>query len=305
MDNAKPSGKIVSLEVALEAVRDGMTLGIGGWIFHGQPMALVRGLIRKGVRDLSLLPSPGSVAPDMLIGAGCVRETACVFISFEHLGLAPNFRRTAQSGALKVLEMDGPGFAAGLRAGACDLPYGLIPDLGTDFPRINPQVYRRARIQEGGRPLLEVPAMMPDVVLLHGQQADEEGNVQYFGAGYFDFLLAQAARHVICSVDRIVPSSTVRHSARLTKIPSAFVDAVVVAPYGAHPGGSPGLYDHDEDHLRAYVGASRDDASFRAYLDRFVHDAGGARGSAAGEDAYRDRIGASALAALSSGTAAS
>ncbi len=136
------SGKIVSLDTALSAVRDGMTLGVGGWIFHGQPMALVRGLIRNGVRNLTLVPAPGSIAPDMLIGAGCVATTACVFISFEHLGLAPNFRRAAQSGAVKVLEMDGPGIAGGLRAGACDLPYGLIPDLGTDLPRVNPEGYR-------------------------------------------------------------------------------------------------------------------------------------------------------------------
>ena len=58
--------KIVSLDTALSAVKDGMTLAIGGWIFHGQPMALVRGLIRKGVRDLTLIPAPGSIAPDML-----------------------------------------------------------------------------------------------------------------------------------------------------------------------------------------------------------------------------------------------
>ena len=141
------SKKLVDLDTALAVVKDGMTLGIGGWIFHGQPMALVRGLIRKGVRDLTLVPSPGSVAPDMLIGAGCVKTTACVFISFEHLGLAPNFRRAAQSGAVKVLEMDGPGIAGGLRAGACDLPYGLIPDLGTDLPKVNPVGYRKARIQ--------------------------------------------------------------------------------------------------------------------------------------------------------------
>jgi len=239
------------------------------------------------------VPAPGSVAPDMLIGAGCVKETGCVFISFEHLGLAPNFRRAAQSGAVKVLEMDGPGIAGGLRAGACDLPYGLIPDLGTDLPKVNPGLYRKARVQEGSRPLLEVPAIKPDVLLLHGQQADEEGNVQYFGAGYFDLLMAQASRHVICSVDRIVPSSTVRHSARLTKIPSAFVDAIVVTPFGAHPGGSPGLYAQDENHLKAYVATSRDQASFDAYLASHVRGAG--------EDAYRERIGATALAGLTAG----
>jgi len=291
------SGKIVSLDTALAAVKDGMTLGIGGWIFHGQPMALVRGLIRKGLRDLTLIPAPGSIAPDMLIGAGCVATTACVFISFEHLGLAPNFRRAAQAGAIKVKEMDGPGIAGGLRAGACDLPYGLIPDLGTDLPRVNPDGYRPARVQDGGRPLLEVPAIKPDVVLLHGQQADEHGNVQYFGAGYFDLLLAQAAKHVICLVDRIVPSSALKHSARLTKIPSAFVDAVVVSPFGAHPGASSGLYEQDEQHLRAYVAASRDQASFDAYLASHVR-------GAVDENAYLDRIGAQALARLSAGAAA-
>ena len=288
------SSKIVSLDTALSAVKNGMTLGIGGWIFHGQPMALVRGLIRKGVRDLTLVPAPGSIAPDMLIGAGCVTTAACVFISFEHLGLAPNFRRAAQSGAIKVLEMDGPGIAGGLRAGACDLPYGLIPDLGTDLPRVNPEGYRPARVQEGGRPLLEVPAIKPDIVFLHGQQADEDGNVQYFGASYFDLLMAQAAKHVICLVDRIVPSSTVRQSARLTKIPSAFVDAVVVSSFGAHPGASSGLYAQDETHLADYVAASRDQASFNAYLASHVRDI-------PGEEAYLDRVGARTLAQLSSG----
>src|SRR5258708_14058642 len=122
------SKKRVDLDAALSVVKDGMTLGIGGWIFHGQPMALVRGLIRKGVRDLTLIPSPGSVAPDMLIGAGCVKTTGCVFFSFEHLGLAPNFPRAAQSGAAKAPEMDGPAIAVGLRPLAFAPPYGLVPD---------------------------------------------------------------------------------------------------------------------------------------------------------------------------------
>ena len=293
--SAETTSKIMELEAALALVEDGMQVGIGGWIFHGQPMALVRGLIRKGVRDLSLVPAPGSIAPDMLIGAGCVKETACVFISFEHLGLAPNFRRAAQAGSLKVLEMDGPGIAGGLRAGACDLPYGLIPDLGTDLPKVNPEGYRKARVQEGDRPLLEVPAIKPDVVLLHGQQADEFGNVQYFGAGFFDLLLAQAAKTVICSVDRIVPASTVRGAAHLTKLPAAFVDAVVVAPYGGHPGASPGLYRQDETHLREYVKASRDAESFAGYLNDHAR-------LGDGENGYRERIGASRLASLSAGS---
>ncbi|MEQ9642098.1 MAG: CoA-transferase [Alphaproteobacteria bacterium] len=289
--------KVVSLGSALDHVSDGMQVGLGGWIFLGQPMALVRGLVRKAVKNLRLVPSPGSIAPDMLIGAGCAAETACVFISFEHLGLAPNFRRIAQAGGIKVLEMDGPGLAGGLRAGACDLPYGLIPDLGTDLPKVNPEGYRKARVQEGDRPLLEVPAIKPDVVLLHGMQADELGNVQYAGAGFFDLLLAQAARKVIVSVDRLVTNAQVRAHPHLTKVPAAFVDAVVVAPFGAHPASSPGVYPADEAHLRQYVKASRDTAAFDTYLTEHVRLEGGEAG-------YRDRIGAAALASLSSGRAA-
>ncbi|MBT3703536.1 MAG: CoA transferase subunit A [Alphaproteobacteria bacterium] len=293
MSDFAPS-KIVDLEAALDLIEDGMTIGIGGWIFHSQPMALIRGIVRRGLKNLKLVPAPGSIAPDLLIAAGCVSETACVFISFEHLGLAPGFRKAAQSGAIKVLEMDGPGIAAGLRAGACDLPYGLIPDLGTDLPKVNPDCYRKARVQEGGRPLLEVPAIKPDVVLLHGQRSDDMGNLQYFGAGFFDMLLAQAADKVIATVDKLVPQSTVRSGAHLTKVPSALVDAVVVSPYGAHPGQSAGLYGFDEKHLKSYVRAHKSQDSFQAYLNDHVFGIDGERG-------YLDKIGVASLTAISSG----
>ena len=220
MTKTRAPSKIVELDAALDLIESGMTVGIGGWIFHSQPIALVRGIARRGLKDLRLVPAPGSIAPDLLIASGCVKETACVFISFEHLGLAPGFRKAAQAGSVKVLEMDGPGIAGGLRAGACDLPYGLVPDLSTDLPKVNPDGYRRARVRDGDRPLLEVPAVKPDVVLLHGQRADDMGNLQYFGAGFFDMLLAQAASKVIATVDKLVPQSTVRASAHLTKVPS-------------------------------------------------------------------------------------
>lgn len=133
--------KLISLDEAVAVVKDGDKVGLGGWIFNGQPTALVRALIRRGVRNLDLIPAPGSVAPDMLIGAGCVRSTACVFISFEQFGLAPHFRRPAEAGTLKVYELDGPGLAGGLRAGICDMPWTAIPDLCTDLPRHTPEHY--------------------------------------------------------------------------------------------------------------------------------------------------------------------
>jgi len=280
--------KLKDLSDALDGVEDGATIGLGGWIFNSQPMALVRELIRRNKRNLRIVPAPGSIAPDMLIGAGCVAETGCVFISFEQFGLAPHFRRAAESGAIKIHELDGPAIAGGLRAAACDLPYGLIPDMCTDLPRVNPQTYQAAPSAPGERAMLKVPAIHLDVLLLHAQQADELGNVQYFGPVFFDVLMAQAAKKVIVSVDRIVSPEVVRRNNHLTKLPSAFVHSVVEAPFGAHPTSSGGLYEADDDHLAEYVKASGGTASFATYLETYV------RGIATHRD-YHKRIGSPRL----------
>lgn len=262
--------KIVSASEALADLQDGMQIATGGWLFTGQPMALVREIIRKRTKNLRLVPAPGSVAPDMLIGAGAVTDVSCVFISFEQFGLAPNFRRAAEAGEIKVREMDGPGIAGGLRAGACDLPYMLVPDLCTDLPKVNPDTYQPVPHTPGERRLLSVPAIKPDVVLLHGQQGDEVGNVQFHGGCFFDPLLAQAGKKVVVSVDRIVDTATIRRNSRLTKLPASFVHAIVEAPYGAHPCSSAALYDLDEKHIRQYVKASGSADDFNAYLQRYV-----------------------------------
>lgn len=285
-----PQNKLVSLEEAVAGVADGATVALGGWIFNAQPMALVRALVRKGARDLHLVPAPGSIAPDMLIGAGCVRSTACVFISFEQFGLAPHFRRRAEEGSLAVTDLDGPGVMAGLRAAMCDLPYMPIPDLGTDLPRHAPHQYRPLPTQPGERRLLASVAIRPDVCLIHAQQADEHGNVQHVGPPFLDTLLAQASRRVIVSVDRIVSAETIRRHNHLTKIPSAMVDAVVEAPYGAHPTASPSLYRADERHLKDYVRSSATPEAFAAYLQQYVHLPTHA--------AYLDALGGSRIAGL-------
>ena len=282
--------KIVSVDEAVAEIPDGAKVALGGWIFNSQPMALVRALIRKGARDLHLIPAPGSIAPDMLIGAGCAASTVCVFISFEHFGLAPHFRRQAENGTLKVYDLDGPAIAGGLRAGICDLPYMPVPDLCTDLPKFAPEHYWPLPSKPGERKMLAVAAVKPDVCLLHAQQADEHGNVQHLGPPFFDAMIAQASRRVIVSVDRIVSTDTIRRSNHLTKLPSAMVDAIVEAPFGAHPTASPSLYRSDEAHLKEYVKSSAGAETFSGYLDRYVLNAS--------SGAYLDAIGGSRLAAL-------
>lgn len=284
--------KLVSLDDAVKDIPDGARLGLGGWIFNSQPMALVRALIRRGVKNLDLIPMPSSIAPDLLIGAGCVRSTFCAFISFEQFGLAPHFRRQAESGALKVTDVDGPGVAAGLRAAICDMPWMPIPDLGTDLPRHAPEMYRPLPTAPGERKMLAAMAVRPDVCLLHAQQADEYGNVQFLGPPFFDAMLAQASGRVIVSVDRIVSSQTIRRSNHLTKLPAAMVDAVVEAPWGAHPTASPTLYRADEAHLAEYMKASAKGETWSAYLLRHVQ-------SPLTQADYLDLLGGARLGALS------
>lgn len=264
--------KIVSLEEAVACVPNGASLGLGGWIFNAQPMALVRALIRKGARDLDLIPAPSSIGPDMLIGAGCVRRTACVFISFEQFGLAPHFRRCAEAGTIEVVDLDGPAIAGGLRASICDLPWNPIPDLGTDLPRHAPDYYLELPSAPGQRKMLAAKAIRPDVCFIHAQQADEFGNVQHLASPFFDVMLAQASGRVIVQVDRIVSTDTIRRHNHLTKLPAAMVDAVVEVPWGAHPSASPTAYRADEAHLAEYVKASADEKRFAAYLQKYVHD---------------------------------
>lgn len=263
--------KIISMEQAAEWVKDGSSLGLGGWIFNSQPMALVRALVRHCAKELTLVPSPGSMAPDLLIGAGRVRKTFCVFISFEQYGLAPHFRRAAENGTIEVTDIDGPGFAGGLRASMGDLPWIPIPDLGTDLPRHAPEQYRPLPTGPGERRLIATMAIKPDVCFIHAQQADELGNVQFLGSPFFDVMLAQASRKVVVSVDRIVSTETIRRSNHLTKLPSALVDAVVHVPFGAHPTASHGVYEADDAQLRAYVKASTKADAFTDWLETYVH----------------------------------
>src|SRR3546814_19145779 len=113
---------------------------------------------------------------------------------------------------------------------SCDLPYMLVPDMATDLPKVNPASYRPVESKPGERRMLSVPAVQPDLVLLHGQQDDALGNVQFFAGAFFDPLLAQAGKRAVVCVDRIVDTATLLKSTRLRTLHSALLDQVVASP---------------------------------------------------------------------------
>jgi glutaconate CoA-transferase subunit A len=275
---ARPSGpgrasKLVTLEDAAALVPSGGLVAIGGLWFQNNPSALARQLIRAGARDLRIVAAPpSSYAVDLLIGARAVARAYVAHVSFDHLGLAPNFRRAAETGAVEIVDCDEATVLGGLMATVEALPYHPVTSInGTDLVRTSPLAAPQPVAGRG--PVAAPSAMAPDVALLHAQEADVYGNVRYFGTPFCDPLFAKTARTVIVSVDRIIDNSAVRAEPHRTVIPGYLVDAVVEAPYGAHPAASQGRYPHDEEHLAAYIKAGRSEQEWRArYLQPWVLD---------------------------------
>jgi glutaconate CoA-transferase, subunit A len=265
------ASKLVSLGEAAALVPSGGLVAIGGLWFQNNPSALVRQAIRAGARDLTVVAAPpSSYAVDLLIGAGAVTRAYVAHVSFDHLGLAPNYRRAAESGAVEIVDCDEATVLGGLMATVDALPHHPVTSIvGTDLTRTSPLAATEQVAGLGA--VASPPAMRPDACLLHAQEGDIYGNVRYFGTPFCDPLFAKTARTVIVSVDRIVDNAVVRGEPHRTTIPGYLVDAVVEAPYGAHPAASQGLYPHDEEHLTAYIAAGRSARDWRAeYLEPWV-----------------------------------
>lgn len=228
--------KLVDLDAAAALVRDGDHLALGGIWSHNAPTALARAVV---ARDLTLSASPAAgFAVDVVIARGGVTTAYLPNVTFEHLGLAPAFRRAVESGALRLIESDEATLVGGYRAAAAGLPFQPVGSIvGTALAAARPDIV-------DGR----VPALAPDVVFLHAQEGDEFGNVRHFGSVFCDRVLAKAAqRAVVVSVDRLVSNDAIRRDPRATTIPSYLVSHVVHAPGGARPCSSHGLYDLDEE----------------------------------------------------------
>lgn len=264
------ASKLTDAAAAVASVEDGDHVAIGGIWSQNSPAALVRALIRSGPRELTVSAGPAAgFAVDLLIAAGLVRRALLPNVTYEHLGMAPAFRAAVESGAVELVECDEPSLVGGYRAAAAGLPSQTVASLlGTDLAAARPDCGRR---EVDGRELLEVPAVAPDVVLLHAQEADPFGNLRQRGTVFADKLMAKAARKAVAaSADRVVSNEEVRRDPWRTTVPGYLVGAVVELPLGAHPCGSHGEYVADEDALRAYLEAAGDDAARAAWLRAFV-----------------------------------
>ncbi len=254
-------------------VPSGASVAVGGMHMTAAPMSLVRELVRQEVRVRRLITSPSaSLQADLPIGAGLVEELVSPYVGFEHLGLAPCFRRAVEEGRVRVLECDEGSLTHALYAGAGGIPFVPCPpglDL-TDIPRVDPELYARVRDPWSGEEGWAVRALRPDVGLLAAHVADEAGTVALDRFPFTDRWMALAARRLLVQVERVVEAGALADRAPGTTLPGFLVTAVAVAPGGCHPTAQPGEYGADEEALRAYLQAARDPRALEAYLEERV-----------------------------------
>jgi glutaconate CoA-transferase, subunit A len=268
MNTTKRRERVIDEHQAAAWIEDGMTLAIG----DPPPMALVRQIVRRGVRGLSVVASGFSL--DMLIAAGCVGKTISYYAGGgAGVPVLPTFRRAAESGSIEVWECEEGILCAGLQAAAQMLPF--MPwrgGIGTSLPTVNPDL-KVFRDPIRGEELIAVPPIKPDLTLLHAAAADAYGNVRHLGGpGWLDLYQHRAADRTIVQVEQVMANEEIRADPWATTIAAA--DAIVRAPFGAHPFYSRGFYVTDGAHLRGYLqaadsAAKGESAALDAYLDRY------------------------------------
>jgi len=272
--------KVVSMKEAIsQHVSDGVFVYLGGYICRS-PSAAIHEIIRQGIKDLTVTRANAADDFDMLIGVGAVRRFISTFLSLGVYGLGRCYRRSLEKGIphkIEVEEYTNLSLPLMLMAGAMGLPFLPTKDLaGSDLLKIRSFMgenkYRQIDSPFDGRPTVLVPALTPDVGIIHVQQADEDGNAQIWGIGGDCQVGAMASKKVIVTCERIVSRETIGKDPSRTIVPAFKVAAVVEEPFGAHPGYTPGFYDVDFGLGYLYQQASNTVEGFEAFVKEWVLD---------------------------------
>lgn len=267
--------KVTTLSEAVAThVADGMTVALEGF-GHLIPFAAGHEIIRQGRRDLTVCRMTPDILTDQLLAAGCVSRLVASFFASGSAGSLYEIRRRVEQHdpePLEVEEYSHYGMYCRYQAGASRLPFfPLRSYVGSDLPQINDQI-RTVTSPYGDGDVYVVPALNPDVTVIHAQRADEYGNAQVWGITGAQQEAAYAATRVIVTVEEIVPTEVVRSDPNRTLIPAHAVDAVVEVPHGAHPSYSQGYYDRDGAFYREWTAISKDKNAIRAWVQEQIID---------------------------------
>ena len=261
-------------EAVARFIPDGASVCMGTALEAAIPFAAGHELIRQRRRGLTLIGPISDMLFDQLVGAGCVRRIIAAWVGNVSAGLGHNYRRAVEKGVPAPVEVEDHSnltLAFALQAGALGVPY--LPTrslLGTGLAESNP-TFKAGTDPWSGVPLLLVPALVPDVAVLHVQRADEDGRAHFWGTLGVTRPAALAARRVIIVAEEIRPRNRILSDPGLVLTPETKVVAVVHEPFGAYPSPVQGCYRRHHDFFGRFHEESRTVEGNRAWLDRWVH----------------------------------
>lgn len=266
--------KVVSLEEAVSFVQNGNSVGIGGSTMSRTPMGLIWALIRAKRKGLSCSRCIISSDGDLLYGSGASDHIISSWFSQGILwGVSKVMRHHVETGTARYEEWSHLAMGMRFRAGAMGVPFIPIRSmLGSGVVGLRPEA-KEIDCPFTNEKLLLVPALNPDVALIHVQRCDAYGNAQIDGLQFMDIDLAMAANRVILTTERIVSNDQIRRAPDQTKIPFFAVDAVVELPFGSAPHECYGVYEPMMRHMEYYVELVNGDpvAGMKQYLDKYVY----------------------------------
>jgi glutaconate CoA-transferase, subunit A len=263
-------------DAVAELVHDGDYLGIGGFGAVRIPTAAVHEILRQRKQNLGFAGHTSThdfqlLCAGNLTGRGqtLARLDIAYVVGVEARGLSPHARRVLESGAVVCTEWSNYGLAVRLQAAAMGVPFLPARNLlGTDT--FAHSAARTISCPYTGQTLAALPALYPDVAIIHVHEADIYGNARLRGASVADLELARAAKRLIITCERLMPHETFRAEPDRTAIPFFCVDAVCETPFGSYPGNMPGEYYSDELHLRRWLEVEKDMAAYLRFLDENV-----------------------------------
>jgi glutaconate CoA-transferase subunit A len=237
---------------------------------HLIPFAAGHEIIRQGIKDLTLARATPDLIYDQLVAAGCARKVIFSYMGNPGVGSLRIVRAEIEAGNLEWEEYSHFSMISRLQAGATGLPFmPMNPTAAGDLERANP-LYRSVTDPYSGREVVVVPALNPDVAIVHVQRADAEGNAHIWGIIGEQKEAAFAAGRVILTAEEIVPPEVIRSDPNRTLIPGFIVDAVCQVPYASHPSYTQGFYDRDNAFYLEWDEISKTKESVQRYLNEWV-----------------------------------
>ncbi|MRS05045.1 CoA transferase subunit A [bacterium] len=263
--------KVCSLQEAIQQfVHDGDCVYAAGFT-HLIPFAAGHEIIRQGRKKLVLARATPDLIYDQMVAAGCANKVIFSYMGNPGVGSLRIVRSAAETGAITIDEYSHFGMISRLQAGATGMPFiPMNPTAATDLEKNNPNI-RRVMDPYHGKEVIVVPALNPDVAIVHVQRCDQKGNSHIWGIIGEQKEAAFAAKHVILTAEEIVDESVIRSDPNRTLIPEFIVDAVCHVPYAAHPSYTQGYYDRDNAFYLDWDKISEHNDTVTAWLQEWVY----------------------------------